>query len=252
MGILSILGGAASSAVDTLIGHASSSELQEDTQAHSAQMFEKQKEHEIDMFGRESEYATARAKEQYDRQRALLQDSPGLQMKGLKSAGLNPILAATGGFKSPAGGTLPIPSARASAGAKGGGAGISSGARSNIADNIVKMSQAKLLEEQAGLTSAQKAKVVEETGYVDTKDALLQFAKQIMDMANKALDQARKSGYFGETRQNIDAIIDNIEMLVNPGKGIEITEHTRRQLMKKRNQLKAYKGSTGGRNRRNK
>ena len=200
MGILSILGGAASSAVDTLIGHASSSELQEDTQAHSAQMFEKQKEHEIDMFGRESEYATARAKEQYERQRALLEDSPGLQMRGLKSAGLNPILAATGGFKSPAGGSMPIPTARASAGAKGGGAGIASGARSNIADNIMKVAQAKLLAEQANLTSAQEAKVKEETKFVGTKTDIAEPVAMLMQAIAGLLEQ---SNIDRETTQRV-------------------------------------------------
>ena len=166
-----------------LIGHASSSELQEDTQAHSAAMFEKQKQHEIEQWGRESQWSSAQAQKQYQRQRNLLQDSPGLQMQGLKSAGLNPILAATGGFKSPAGGSMPIPSARASASAKGGGAGIGAGAK-------VQLGQARLLNEQARLTSAQKNKVVEETKYVGQKTDIAEPIAKLMQVIAGMLEQS--------------------------------------------------------------
>lgn len=177
------LGGLVSDLTGGLIDFGMESELQEDAQAFSAQQFEKQKEHEIDMFGRESEYATARALEQYNRQRSLLQDSPGLQMKGLKSAGLNPILAATGGFKSPAGGALPIPAARASATAKG--ASTSSGHSGNI-----RFGQARLLHEQANLTSAQKAKVEKETEYVGTKTDIAEPVAQLMQAIAGLLEQS--------------------------------------------------------------
>ena len=176
MGFLSDLTGG-------LFGHASESEMQEDSQAFSAQQFEAQKAHEIDMFGRESEYSTARAKEQYDRQRALLKDSPGLQMQGLKSAGLNPILAATGGFKSPAGGSLPIPTARASASAKG-------ASTSSRGAGAIRIGQARLLNEQANLTSAQKAKVEQETKYVGQKTNIAEPVAMLMQAIAGLLEQS--------------------------------------------------------------
>jgi hypothetical protein len=125
-----------------LFGHASASELQEDSQAHS------EAQHEKDMFGLESDWSSAQSKTQYERQRELLYDSPGLQMKGLKAAGLNPILAATGGFKSPAGGTLPIPTARAGSSAKGGGAGMAQGSKFMFGVTQEKVQSAKLMEEK--------------------------------------------------------------------------------------------------------
>jgi len=126
--------------------------LQNDAQAHSAQMFTEQVKHDKDMFGLESAYSSAQAQKAYQRQRSLLQDSPGLQMKGLKSAGLNPILAATGGFKSPAGGSMPIPRAATHSSARG-------DSTSSPSISKVQLGQARLLNEQAKLTSAQKAKV---------------------------------------------------------------------------------------------
>jgi len=166
-----------------LVNFGFESELQEDSQAHSAHMFELQKAHDIDMFGKESEFATAKSKEQYDRQRLLLQDSPGLQMKGLKSAGLNPILAATGGFKSPAGGSMPIPSARATPSAKGVSAGMGHVGK-------VQLGQAKLLSEQAKLTSAQKAKVEKETEYVGSKTDIAEPVKMLMQAIAGMLEQS--------------------------------------------------------------
>lgn len=153
--------------LDPLIEHGSARDLQEDTQMHSEAMFAKQAQHDKDMFGLESGFITSTAKDQYNRQRALLQDSPGLQMKGLKSAGLNPILAATGGFKSSAGGAMPVPAARASSSAKGEGGG-SSGARSNNY-SMVAQANAKYLYEQAALTSAQKAKTLAETKKIQSE-----------------------------------------------------------------------------------
>jgi hypothetical protein len=135
--------------------HASAKDLQNDSQAHDAHMFGMQAEHDKNMFGLESEWASAQAKKQYDRQRTLLLHSPWLQMRGLKKAGLNPILAATGGFKSPAGGSLPIPSARASSSAKGSGQSSPMGAKLALGEVKIRQEQAKLISQQRQTTAQQ-------------------------------------------------------------------------------------------------
>ena len=157
--------------------------LQNDAQAHSAHMFTQQVQHDKDMFGLESEFSSAQAQKAYERQRSLLQDSPGLQMKGLKSAGLNPILAATGGFKSPAGGSMPLPRAASHSSAKG-------DSTSSPSLSKVSLGQARLLNEQAKLTSAQKAKVEKETEYVGTKTDIAEPVKMLMQAIAGMLEQS--------------------------------------------------------------
>jgi len=169
-----------------LIDFGMQSELQEDAQAFSAQQFERQKEHEKDMFGLESGFSEKMATSAYDRQRTLLMDSPELQMQGLKKAGLNPILAATGGFKSPAGGSMPIASARAASGGSGSSAGMGHVGK-------VQLGQAKLLYEQAKLTSAQKAKTDAETTRIQSeqpKKDFFQFFWQTFNGSIQRFDEA--------------------------------------------------------------
>jgi len=161
-------------------------DLQNDAQAHSAHMFGLQSQHDKDMFGLESEFSSAQAQKAYERQRSLLQDSPGLQMKGLKSAGLNPILAATGGFKSPAGGSMPIPRAASHSSAKG-------DSTSSPSISKVALGQARLLNEQAKLTSAQKAKTNAETTRIQSeqpKKDFFQFFWQTFNGSIRRFEEA--------------------------------------------------------------
>jgi len=173
--------------------------LQNDAQAHSAQMFTEQVKHDKDMFGLESAFSSAQAEKAYERQRSLLQDSPGLQMKGLKSAGLNPILAATGGFKSPAGGSMPIPRAASHSSAKG-------DSTSSPSISRVQLGQARLLNEQAKLTSAQKAKVEKETEFVGNKIDISEPLARIFDKLVEIADNFTKKG--GERDKIMDRLIE--------------------------------------------
>ena len=157
--------------------------LQNDAQDHSAQMFVEQSKHDKDMFALESEFSSAQAQKAYERQRSLLQDSPGLQMQGLKSAGLNPILAATGGFKSPAGGSMPIPHASAKSSAKGDSTSSPSLSKPALA-------QANLMNAQAALTSAQKAKVEKETEFVGQKTDIAEPIARLMQVIAGMLEQS--------------------------------------------------------------
>jgi hypothetical protein len=176
--------------INAAAGHASAKNLQNDAQAHDSHMFHAQAGHDKDMFGLESEFASAQAAKQYERQRALLQDSPRLQMEGLKSAGLNPILAATGGFKSPAGGSLPIPSARASSSAKGAGQSSPPGAK-------LALGQYRLLMEQANLASAQAKKVESEKERVDVTTSILRLTEEITDLLREVVGLAKDNNGRG-------------------------------------------------------
>jgi hypothetical protein len=177
-------------AFDFISGHASAKNLQNDAQAHDSHMFHMQAGHDKDMFGLESEFASAQAAKQYERQRALLQDSPRLQMEGLKSAGLNPILAATGGFKSPAGGSLPIPSARASSSAKGAGQGSPPGAKLQLGQYRLLTEQANATAKQAQLSEAQAEKVKKETEFVGAKTDIAEPFAQLMQAVAGILEHS--------------------------------------------------------------
>jgi hypothetical protein len=181
--------------------HASAKNLQNDAQAHDSHMFHMQAGHDKDMFGLESEFASAQAAKQYERQRALLQDSPRLQMEGLKSAGLNPILAATGGFKSPAGGSLPIPSARASSSAKGAGQGSPPGVK-------VQLGQYALLREQANLTAKQAAKVEKETEFIGNKIDISEPIARAMDAIVRVAERISQKDDKG-TMKIIESLIND-------------------------------------------
>jgi hypothetical protein len=183
------------------VGHASAKNLQNDAQAHDSHMFHMQAGHDKDMFGLESDFASAQAAKQYERQRALLQDSPRLQMEGLKSAGLNPILAATGGFKSPAGGSLPIPSARASSSAKGAGQGSPPGVK-------VQLGQYALLREQANLTAKQAAKVEKETEFIGNKIDITEPIARAMDAIVRIAERIGQKNEEGKARL-IDGLIND-------------------------------------------
>jgi len=160
--------------------------LQNDSQEHSAQMFGMQSQHDKDMFGLESKFVQSSAKDQYNRQRALLQDSPGLQMQGLKSAGLNPILAATGGFKSPAGGAMPIPHASAKSSAKGDSTSSPSLSRPALAS-------AHLMKKQADLVESQKNKTDAETRRIQSEQPKKDFFQFFWKVYNGTIQQFDKA-----------------------------------------------------------
>jgi hypothetical protein len=177
--------------VNTVTGHASAKNLQNDAQAHDSHMFHGQVAHDKEMFGLESDFASAMAKKQHQRQRQLLYDSPRLQMEGLKNAGLNPILAATGGFKSPAGGSLPIPSARASSSAKGAGQGSPPGAKLQLGQFRLLSEQANATAKQADLNEAEAAKVRKETEFVGAKTDIAEPFAQLMQAVAGILEQSK-------------------------------------------------------------
>jgi hypothetical protein len=201
--------------------HASAKNLQNDSQAHDSHMFGMQAEHDKTMFGMESEFASAQAAKQYERQRKMLQDSPRLQMEGLKSAGLNPILAASGGFKSPAGGSLPIPTARASSSAKGSGQTAPAGAKITVGQAKLLREQATATAKQGNLYDAQADKVKKETEYVGNKidisepiaramEALVKVAERMAAKDEKGKSEAinRLEKMVKESKQDVQRLWD--------------------------------------------
>lgn len=147
-----MLGGLASiPIVGDLIGagaeHASAKNLQNDSQAHSFEMFKHQSKHDKDMFGLESDFNAREALKAYNREREFTRDMPSMQVEGLRAAGLNPLLAATGGFR-PASGGMQQASAKASSNAKGSSGGSPPGARLAIGEVQKRFAEAGLYREK--------------------------------------------------------------------------------------------------------
>jgi hypothetical protein len=190
-------------------GHWSAQELQKTGQRHDKAMFFEQAKHDKDMFGLESDFASAQAAKQYERQKGLLQESPRLQMEGLKSAGLNPILAATGGFKSPAGGSLPIPTARASSSAKGSGGGVPPGAKLQLGQYRLLTEQANATAKQADLSEAQAEKVRKETEFVGNKIDISEPIARAFEKLVQIADNWSKND--GEKTKMMERLINRTE-----------------------------------------
>jgi hypothetical protein len=244
-------------AFDFISGHASAKNLQNDAQSHDSHMFHMQAGHDKDMFGLESDFASAMAKKQHQRQRQLLYDSPRLQMEGLKNAGLNPILAATGGFKSPAGGSLPIPSARASSSAKGAGQASPPGVKMALGEYKIRQEQAKYIDQQrrtsakhAELYEKQKDKTEAETVGKNFDNLVKRFNTKFyteaesglmtMDKVFQILQEFSLSGAFKNAYERFG---------MSPKEAYERLKELGEEYIGNRN---SYKGGTGGRNRRNK
>jgi hypothetical protein len=182
-----------------ITGHASAKSLQDDQQSFNNMMFNQEVAHAKDMFKLESDFTSNMAEKQYDRQLELLKNSPMLQMQGLKSAGLNPILAATGGFKSPAGAGLSIPIARAST-ARGSGSGVSSAAKLTIGQTNLLKAQANQSNAQAELTRAQIPNVPK------TGDKLTAEAEKARAEVDRAKAEAR---YKNASTEGV--LMDNVK-----------------------------------------
>lgn len=233
--------------LDTGLEHASAKDLQQRGADIDREMFDKSTAHDIAMFEKESKLAKEQMKSQYDYNLKAVEQNPQRLMAGFKQAGLNPILAATGGFKSSAPHVAALgASAKSNSPSRGSGG---QRANSNIA---MAHKMGSLVESQADLNSAKAEAERARAGITGTKDALLQFANQVLTLASEALKSFRESGKFGKTDSNVNSIIENIQMLLSPSNNIELTEHTKRRLKKMENKLKSYTGKTGGRNVRNK
>jgi hypothetical protein len=150
--------------------HASAKNLQNDSQAHDAHMFGMQSAHDIAMFQRERDearnvaaknraFARETQNRQYNLQMSALQQAPSAQIQGLKAAGLNPILAATGGFRSGAmSSAAPMAQGsapRANSSAKGSGQTAPSGAKLALGEYKIRQEQAKLISQQRQTTAQQ-------------------------------------------------------------------------------------------------
>lgn len=135
--------------LDPLIEHASAKDIQQRGADVDREMFEKSTAHDIDMFNMESDFSREQMQKQYDLNQLSLQESPGSMMSGLRSAGLNPIMAATGGFRTQAPNVSSIgASAKSSSPSRGSGG---SGARSNQA---LANKMGMLVESEAELNTA--------------------------------------------------------------------------------------------------
>lgn len=119
--------------LDSVVEHASAKDLQ-----HRGYDFDRE------MWEKSSAFSREMMDKQYGLNQKSLQESPGSMMAGLRSAGINPILAATGGFK----GDAPNVSALGATPSRGGSPG---GAKSNIA---LASKMGALVESEADLNTA--------------------------------------------------------------------------------------------------
>jgi len=140
-------------------------------------------------------------------------------MKGLKSVGLNPILAATGGFKLPAGGSMPLPRVVSYSSAKG-------DSTSSPSLSKVSLGQARLLNEQAKLISVQKAKVEKETEYVGTKTDIAEPVKMLMQAIAGMIEQSNVD------RQTTKRVMEWLESEL-PDKTKPMTKKQQLQMLEK-------------------
>jgi hypothetical protein len=188
--------------LDTGLEHASAKDLQQRGHDFDREMWDKQSAFAVEQFGRESDFTAGESKKQFERNK-ILQDlqfqydlkgmrlGPKAMVTGLKDAGLNPILAATGGFRGPTP-NVGLPSqGQASAKATAGGpsrGGSPAGARSNVA---LAKKYGTLIESEVQLNSAKAVSELARAGVQDrTKDILEPVAK-LMQAISGALEQAK-------------------------------------------------------------
>lgn len=155
--------------LDPIVEHASAKDIQQRGADVDREMFEKSRLHDIDMFNRESQFSSAQMEKQYGLNMRSLYESPSRMMSGLKSAGLNPILAATGGFRTQAPNVSALgASAKSNSPSRGSGG---SGAKSNIA---MAAKMGALVQSEADLNSAMAQKARAEAGRVPTETGKLE------------------------------------------------------------------------------
>jgi hypothetical protein len=213
--------------VDSVFEHASAKDMQQRGHDFDREMWDKQTAFAVEQFGREKEFEFEKLAKQYGYNRAMqimqyrlnqksVIDTPGNLVKGLKAAGLNPILAATGGFRTNAPGVSALPTSTGSAKAaastpsRGGSPG---GARSNVASATLMKSQAGVNAKQQDLLHAQVQKVKAETRKIESeqpkKDFFEFFWKVFSGDINrfdKAFDQ-----WAAKNKEIVDGLIDSLE-----------------------------------------
>jgi hypothetical protein len=133
--------------LDSLAGHASSKDLQQRGHDFDREMWEKQSAFAQSQQMRSFDISRQLMEKQYGLGLRGLESAPSSAVQGLKKAGLNPILAATGGFKSSAPnvsapGVGPVGATPSRGGSPG-------GAKSNIAAASLMESNAKMMDAQA-------------------------------------------------------------------------------------------------------
>jgi hypothetical protein len=133
--------------LDTAASHASSKDLQQRSHDFDREMWDKQSAFAQSQQLRSFDISKQLMDKQYGLGLRGLEHAPSSAVQGLRKAGLNPILAATGGFKSSApnvsvAGVSPVGASPSRGGSPG-------GAKSNIAAASLMESNAKMMEAQA-------------------------------------------------------------------------------------------------------
>jgi hypothetical protein len=181
--------------LDTGLEYLGSSELQEDAQAFDAELFDKSTAFAVEQFGRESDFTKEMQDRQYQYNLQAIKEAPSQLMAGLKAAGLNPILAATGGFKaSPP--SVQSGSAKANTISPGRG-GAASGISSNVA---LAKRYGELIESEVDLNSAKAEAERARAGVSNRTEDILEPLSQFMQAVAGMLEQ---SNIDRETSQRV-------------------------------------------------
>lgn len=179
--------------------HASAKHLQNDSQAHDAQMFTQQAQHDKDMFKLESDFNAREALNAYNREREFAKDMPLMQVEGLKKAGLNPMLAATGGFRAASGGDQQA-SAKASSSAKGSGGGSPPGARLVMGETAKRYAETELLKEQRNTEKVRQGLIAEQSGKTTAE----------IELVNAEVDRAKSEARYKDASTE-SVLMDNVK-----------------------------------------
>lgn len=240
--------------LDTGLEHISSKDLQQRGHDFDREMFDKSSAFSVDQFGRESEFQREMQATQFKNYMDSIEGSSARQVKGLKAAGLNPILAATGGFK-PQGVTTQAGSAKAGP-ATGGRGGVAKGASSRVAEAL-RMS--KIVSSTVDLNSSAEQLNRDKS---ETERALQEKhradARRSLAEADKTEFQNMKRSFFSFFWEQMSGDLRRFDEAFrkwsdNNGKKIDawLDKSGQSVIDFKNNLKKEYQGNTGGRNRRN-
>lgn len=240
--------------LDPIVEHASAKDLQHRGFDFDREMFDKSSAFAVEQFGRESDFQREMQSTQFKNYMDSIEGSSARQVKGLKAAGLNPILAATGGFK-PQGVTTQAGTAKAgpATGGRGGGA---KGASSRIGEHARQSSLIKsnvALNASAAAVNKEKEETERTIQYKNRADA-----KRSLAEADKTELQNMKRSFFAFFWEQMSGDLRRFDEAFrkwsdNNGKKIDAwLDSTGQSIIDFKNNLrKDYQGSTGGRNRRN-
>jgi hypothetical protein len=207
--------------LDTGLEYLGRSELQEDAQSFDHEMFDKSTAFAVEQFGRESDFSKEMQDRQYKYNLKAVKEAPSQLIAGLKAAGLNPILAATGGFRANPP-TVQSGSAKANT-ISPGRAGAVSGPSSNVA---LAKRYGELIESEVDLNSARAEAERARAGVSGRTADILEPVSKLMQSLAGLIEQANIDRQT--SRRIWKWMIDEL-----PEKTEDLTEEEKKKMLEK-------------------